>query len=257
MTLYDWWVVTHDGQHNVKPTPQGPSTHNSTAVKKQIRVDGNEDEHMLICIASEWCPGGTFKAAVKNRIHRGALTVPWILEHAYRLAQGLVRFNNANVVHRDLKPGNILFGDDGIPKIADFGLVRKSTEGQEMGTKGAGTPGFRNVAGVLHGTYNSATDVTGLGYTLREVFLDLASEESTKEKTAAAVAKEETVKQEAFTTQRMEDTVVDGYRHRETLKELHRIILHAIVECDEDRIAVQELELQLGVLHKSVLDCEA
>jgi serine/threonine protein kinase len=43
-------------------------------------------------------------------------------------ARGLAAVHEAGLIHRDIKPGNIMVADDGVPKIMDFGLVRFSKE---------------------------------------------------------------------------------------------------------------------------------
>lgn len=49
---------------------------------------------------------------------------PQILKYFYAIASGLLEFHNKKIVHKDIKPVNILLDKDGIAKIADIGLAR-------------------------------------------------------------------------------------------------------------------------------------
>lgn len=64
------------------------------------------------------------RASLEARLRKGPL--PWAraVEVTQGLAAGLAAAHEAGILHRDLKPGNVLFGDDGEPKLADFGLAR-------------------------------------------------------------------------------------------------------------------------------------
>ena len=54
---------------------------------------------------------------------RGALPEDEVLDIALQVAQGLKAANNSGVLHRDVKPGNILFNKEGSAKLVDFGLA--------------------------------------------------------------------------------------------------------------------------------------
>jgi WD40 repeat protein len=90
-------------------------------------------------LALEFCAGGS--------LDRKLAGSPVPAEQAARLVEALARAMHvahlANVIHRDLKPANVLLGDDGTPKITDFGLAKKLDEvGQTHTGDVMGTPSY-------------------------------------------------------------------------------------------------------------------
>ena len=62
--------------------------------------------------------------SLDDRITRlGKLPEKDVLEIGAQIADGLRTAHQSGLLHRDIKPGNILFNDEGIPKLADFGLA--------------------------------------------------------------------------------------------------------------------------------------
>lgn len=58
--------------------------------------------------------------------------LPQILDVFGQICRGLEYIHDQGLVHRDIKPGNILFSQAGVPKIADLGLVRKVGRRSEL-----------------------------------------------------------------------------------------------------------------------------
>jgi len=77
------------------------------------------------------------------------------------------------VIHRDLKPGNVLFDAAGLPYVSDFGLAKYlAAEGEAMRTQQSlGTPAYLAPEIIEHGgaAATTATDVYGLGAILHEL----------------------------------------------------------------------------------------
>ncbi len=63
---------------------------------------------------------------VASKLARGALSEEEVLQFGQQIAQALEHAHGYGVVHRDLKPGNVIIRTDGQLKVVDFGLAKLS-----------------------------------------------------------------------------------------------------------------------------------
>jgi eukaryotic-like serine/threonine-protein kinase len=118
-------------------------------------------------IVMELVPGRT----LEERLRRdGTLSANDVLAIARQVCAGLEHAHANGLVHRDLKPGNLIERDDGTIKIADFGIAR-AVEGTELTEAGTvvGTAAYLAPEQAEAGTVTPATDLFALGAVLYEL----------------------------------------------------------------------------------------
>ena len=103
-----------------------------------------------------------------------------ILDLAIQFAWGLHHAHTQGVVHQDVKPGNLLIGDDGVAKVTDFGLAKayaaSATPFPEAGPKEdsrarGGTPCFRSPEQCRQDHVTPKIDMWGWGLSVMEMFI--------------------------------------------------------------------------------------
>jgi predicted ATPase len=98
--------------------------------------------------------------------HRGRLSVGETLRVGLKVAGALASAHQLEIVHRDVKPANILFTDYGEPALTDFGIAHISSGFRTARGTFTGSPAF-TAPEVIEGEGSSAaSDVYGLGATL-------------------------------------------------------------------------------------------
>jgi len=123
-------------------------------------------------ITMEYVPGEDLRSV----IHRmKALTIGTSTSIARLVAEALAEAHRLGVVHRDLKPGNIMIDKDGNAKIMDFGIAR-SLLGRALTGEGAaiGTPEYMSPEQVEGEEADARTDIYSLGIILFEMIVGRA-----------------------------------------------------------------------------------
>ncbi|WTN72792.1 Stk1 family PASTA domain-containing Ser/Thr kinase [Streptomyces sp. NBC_00624] len=119
-----------------------------------------------VYLAMEYVAGCTLRDVLRER---GALQPRAALDILEPVLAALGAAHRAGFVHRDMKPENVLIGDDGRVKVADFGLVR--AVGADTNTTGTvlGTVSYLAPEQIEHGTADTRTDVYACGVVLYEM----------------------------------------------------------------------------------------
>ncbi len=116
------------------------------------------------CLVMEYLPSRSLAAVLGER---GCLPVPEVASIGRQIASALAAAHAAQIVHRDVKPGNILITDDGTAKITDFGVSRAVGDVTITQTgMMAGTPAYLAPEVARGQVPTSASDVFSLGATL-------------------------------------------------------------------------------------------
>lgn len=114
-------------------------------------------------LATAYIPGPSLHDAVAAS---GALPERSVRALGVGLVEALAAIHRADVVHRDLKPGNVLLAQDG-PRVIDFGISRVGAASvlTEVGTT-MGSPGYISPEQIQGGRVGPPTDVFSLGAVL-------------------------------------------------------------------------------------------
>ena len=132
--------------------------------------DAGEDAFGLYLVM-EFVPGQTLAA----QLHKGSLPAAAAVATMQGLCRGAAHAHKKGVVHRDIKPGNVIVDDDGVPRLLDFGLVRLdgaselSMTGVGMGTLDYAAPEQKRDASKA----DARSDVYALGLVFYELLTGL------------------------------------------------------------------------------------
>jgi eukaryotic-like serine/threonine-protein kinase len=129
-------------------------------------IDAGEDEQMAY-IVFEYVEGEN----LKDRLRReGPLAIPEAVAYAIEVARALSAAHGRHIVHRDVKPQNILLDSEGSAKITDFGIARTLTEEGLTGDgRVLGTTDYVSPEQALGHKVTGQSDLYSLGVVLYEM----------------------------------------------------------------------------------------
>ncbi|MFJ4470577.1 Stk1 family PASTA domain-containing Ser/Thr kinase [Streptomyces sp. NPDC089424] len=131
-----------------------------------VQVFDQGADGSYVYLAMEYVSGCTLRDVLRER---GALQPRAALDILEPVLAALGAAHRAGFVHRDMKPENVLIGDDGRVKVADFGLVRSvDTVTQTTGSV-LGTVSYLAPEQIEHGSADPRVDVYACGVVLYEM----------------------------------------------------------------------------------------
>ncbi|MGW7092212.1 Stk1 family PASTA domain-containing Ser/Thr kinase [Streptomyces sp. NPDC054874] len=123
-------------------------------------------EGAYVYLAMEYVAGCTLRDVLRER---GALQPRAALDILEPVLAALGAAHRAGFVHRDMKPENVLIGDDGRVKVADFGLVRAVGTATDSTGSLLGTVSYLAPEQIEHGSADTRSDVYACGVVLYEM----------------------------------------------------------------------------------------
>ena len=135
----------------------------------QIYYIGTDEATQQPFFAMEYVDGESLSTILKRD---GALSVENTLKILHQTAQGLATAHDRGVIHRDIKPGNLMLSERGQVKIADFGIALATQDiSKKLTSTGefVGTPGYLSPEVCLGKPIDQRSDIFSLGIVMFEM----------------------------------------------------------------------------------------
>jgi hypothetical protein len=129
-------------------------------------IDAGEDEHRPF-IVLEYVEGETLKERIRRM---GRLPIDEAIAYTIEIARALGCAHGHQIVHRDIKPQNVLIDAEGSAKVTDFGIARSlQEEGLTADGRVLGTTDYVSPEQALGQEVNGQSDIYSLGVVLFEM----------------------------------------------------------------------------------------
>lgn len=123
------------------------------------------DEGKLHYIVMELIEGITLKSYISKK---GRLEVKESIGIAIQVAQGIAAAHEQHIIHRDIKPQNMIISRDGKVKVADFGIAR-AVSAQTLSSAAMGSVHYISPEQARGGYSDARSDIYSLGITMYEM----------------------------------------------------------------------------------------
>jgi serine/threonine-protein kinase len=126
---------------------------------------GEDDESREMFLVMEFVSGPTLETILRE----GPLDLGRAGALVGQIASGLDAAHARGIIHRDVKPSNILVTDDGTVKLADFGITHVATSALTLDMRELGTPAYMSPEQVNGKVLDSRADLFSLGVLTYEI----------------------------------------------------------------------------------------
>ena len=135
--------------------------------KNVVRIYDFGEANGFKFFTMEWIDGASLRDTIRRR---GKLSAEEALPTVRQMLEALQEAHREGVVHRDLKPHNVMIDRDGVPRILDFGIAR-TAETNTMTATGAvmGTPDYMSPEQAYGEKAGPQSDLYSLGVILYEM----------------------------------------------------------------------------------------
>lgn len=188
-------------------------------------------------IAMEYLPGLTLRETLDSG---AVLPVRRVVEIAMLVARGLDYAHQNGVIHRDVKPANIMLARSGQVKIMDFGIAVASDTGRTQTGALLGSPRYMAPEQIANGAVDARTDIFSLGVTLYEM---LTGKDPFEGQTIPEVMHKIL----------LADPVPPSALNPDIPERLEQIVMRALAKNPADRFgSARDLGLELGSLRREL-----
>lgn len=120
----------------------------------------------LYYMVMELVEGITLKDYIEKK---GRLSAKETISIAIQMVTGLQAAHNQHIIHRDIKPQNIIISKDGKVKVTDFGIARATTATQTISTSVMGSVHYTSPEQARGGVVDQKSDIYSIGITMYEM----------------------------------------------------------------------------------------
>ena len=183
----------------------------------------------------EYVEGPTLSESIKPELEVGVA-----LEYTRQKLDGVQSVHRQGVLHRDLKPCNVIVQDDGTLKIVDLGLARKRPDGSWMGTMEVGSQVYASPDQIA-GNPSERSDVYSLGMMLYEELLGRRIKEMVPDHKLIPGHAYQHIDREDLEEKVFQRTG----RNREAAKQLSNLVMNMIKPDPKERYSTEQASADL------------